>query len=75
MGKAVTGKAFTLKILRYNGQDDEWYWVITVVPKYPRHDWKVEDETTHIYQDEAANEAYRWARRYFRSRKRRKKRV
>ena len=65
----------TMEVLRYKGKDNQWYWRITLSPRYPAHDTKIEDEETHIYEDGAANEGYKWAYKHLRPKRRKKKKL
>ena len=59
----------------FQDDDKRWRWKISITTSCPRHDALIEDENPHIYEDEAANEGYRFAYRYLRPKRRKKRKV
>ncbi len=63
----------SIQVKLRQSSDDRWWWEI-FISDWPRHNVRISDDEArcHKYQDEAANEAYRFAYKHLR-RKRRKK--
>ncbi len=72
MGNRMRNLYLTIK------QDDDekkWWWEISIIPSWSQHDVIIEDVQRHYYQDDAANEGYRFAHRYLRPKRRKKKKT